>query len=225
MKIRTKIDEHKNLTEAIMRLIGKPVGEKFEELYNKLVQVILSNLDNKDELLLLYSENINVHNDRMSSYLKLASEKEKAYFNMGRFSALCNLIKNLDDYDKALQNYLQPFLNLSIGDVVYVKNNGILHKTIVINKKNNEIQTKYGKRWFTQNDYLDYIFPSQEEIDLYKNGLNEYYDCDKCKGFRQGKCAYGYSVDTYHGFLYKNNTKYKVLKGTPKELCCKNTKD
>lgn len=204
-----------------------PVRGNFEKSYNELMQVLISNIENKDELLLLYSDSINRCNNSISNYLKLATVREKAYFNIGRFSALCNLIKNLEDYDKVLQNYLQPYLNLNIDDIVYIKYNNIIYKTTIIKKEGNKIQTKYGKRWFTQDDYLDYIFPYQEKNNLHKSGkLKDCYDCDKCKGFRQGKCAYGYKVSTYYGFTYRfDGTRFKVLKGTPRELCCKNMKD
>ena len=226
MKIRTKIDKHKSLIYMIIRLIHyEPFGEKFEDTYNKFLQVLLSNIpENRNDLLLLFSNDIDKYNDEMSVHLNSATEKERAFYNAGRFRGLCDLIKRLGDYNEYLKMYLKPFLELNVGDIVYIKNGDITYKTTVVKRSNNKIQVKYGNRWYTQDDYLERIFPSYEEDNLRKcNMLDNYSNCDKCAGFKQGKCAYGYSVSTYYGFTYRfDNTKYRVLKGRPKEPCCKN---
>lgn len=229
MKIRTKIDEHKNLIYTIRRLIHyEPFGQKFEDLYKKLMQILISNIPgNKDDLVLLYSKDIDKNNEITSQLLKKATEKERAFFNMGRVSGLCDLIGSLGEYEQSIRKFLKPYIDLDIDDVVYIKNNNILYKTLVTKKDKDKIQVKYGNRWFTQDDYLEVVFPYEEEENLCKAGILNYYsDCNKCKGFKQGKCVYGYSVSTYNGFSYRfDNTKYKVLKGKPNELCCKNIKD
>lgn len=228
MKIKTKIDEYKDLFNRIeWSISNEPTETKFTDFYSKFLQVLLSNIsENKEDLLLLYSEDIDKYNNKMSVHLSHASKREKAYYNAGRFCGLCDLIKSLGDYDKILEKILKPYLDLEIGDIVYILINDILYKTTVIKKNKKKIQVKYGNRWFTQDDYLEYIFPNEEKENLYKNRkLNNYGNCDKCAGFRQGKCAYGYSVRTYYGFTYRfDNTKYKVLKGSPREICCKNVK-
>jgi len=227
MKIRINIDKYEGLIYEVYNKIAEEPFDSFEKPYKKLLQVILSNVsENKDDLLLLFSKDIDKCNNKMFTFLDSATEREKAFYNAGRFRCLCDLIKGLGDYDKSLEKFLKPYIELEIDDIVYIKNNDILYKTIVSKKSKNKIQVKYGNRWFSQNDYLEYIFPCEEKDNLCKIGLLKYeYDCDNCKGFRQGKCAYGYSINTYKGISYRfDNTKYEVIKGKPKEYCCKKIK-
>lgn len=122
----------------------------------------------------------------MSIPLKSATEKEKAFFNAGKVIGLLDLIKSFGDYNQCLEKFLQAYYSLRVGDIVYILNNGVLYKTTVIKKEKKKIQVKYGNRWFTQKDYLEYIFPYDEKENLYKNGkLSNYRNCDKCAGFRQ----------------------------------------
>lgn len=227
MKFRTKIDKYKNLIYEVNSKASEEPLDNFEKPYNKLVQVLLSNVsENKDDLLLLFSKEIGECNEKMSIFLNYATEKEKAFYNAGRFRGLCDLIMGLGDYNESLKKFLKPYSELEIGDIVYIRMGDILYKTTVIKKNNNKTQVKYKNRWFSQDDYLDYIFPYDKKENCCKDGLLRYCsDCDNCNGFRQGKCAYGYSLDTYYDFKCRfDNTKYRVLKGKPKEFCCKTVK-
>lgn len=228
MVIKTKIDDYKNLINELNRIIHfEPFSDKFDNSYNNLIEILLQNIsENREDLLVTYSKDIDRFNDEISNPLSGATDKERAFYNAGMFRGLCDLIKSLGDYDKSLEKFIKPYLDLEVSDVVYIMNNNILYKTTVVKKIKKKIQVKYGNRWFTQDDYLEYIFPYKEKENLYKNGkLNNHNNCDKCAGFRQGKCAYGYSVGTYKGVSYRfDNTKYQVVKGRPKEACSKNIK-
>lgn len=228
MNIRTNIDEYKSLIYEVHNKIDQEPLSNFEKPYNKLIQVLLSNIpENKDDLLLLFSKGIDECNEKMSVPLSSATEREKAFYNAGRFRGICDLIAGLGEYDKSLEKFLKPYIELEIGDIVYIKNNNILYKTTVAKKSKDKIQVKYGNKWFSSDDYLDYIFPYDEKENLCENDLlRECNNCERCAGFKQGKCAYGYSLSTYYGFTYRfDNTKYKVIKGRPKEPCSKTVKN
>lgn len=80
------------------------------------------------------------------------------------------MIKSLGDYNKSLEKFLKPYLNLKVDYAAYIINANILYKTTVVKKIDKKIQVKYGNRWFTQDDYLDYIFPCEEKENLYIKG-------------------------------------------------------
>ena len=225
MKIKTSVDKHEDLIYALFRLIKyNPLGNEFEDSYKMLRQVLLSNIsENKEDLVVSYLRGIELLNNEMQIPLNSASEREKAFFNAGKIVGICDLIKDLGNYDKCLEKFSRPYLELKVGDIVYIKNNGTIYKTVVTKIDKKKIQVKYGNRWFSLGDYLECIFPYEEKDNLYKNDMLTYnHNCDKCNGFRQGKCAYGYSVSTYPDYSYRfDNTKYKIIKGRPQEYCCK----
>lgn len=228
MEIKTKVDKYKYLFYIIKRLIHHdPFGEKFEDSYREFLRILIANiLENKKDLVIAFHENICKYNDEMSHFLKSATNKERAFFNAGRFKGLCDCINELESYEECLKKFLEPYMNLKVGDIVYIRNGDIIYKTTIVKKVKEKIQVKYANKWFTQDDYLENIFPCNEKKNLYERGaLVSCSNCDGCAGFRQKKCSYGYSLSTHYGFTYRfDNTKYKVLKGRPEELCCKNVK-
>lgn len=228
MKIRTKLDNYRDLFHNLTgRIRFEPFGEKFEKSYKKFLEFLVDNIaDNKDDLVLLLSESVKYYIKDMAEPLANATEKELAYYNAGRVQALCEIIQSLGDYNELLQKFTQPYLDLEVGDTVYIKIGDIIYKTTIIKKDGDKLQVQYGRRWFSKADYLDYIFPVEEKEYLHqKEELRYHSKCDKCLGFRQGKCAYGYSLSTYKDFTYRfDNTRYKVTKGRPNEMCSKTTK-
>lgn len=222
MKIKTKIDEYSDLLITIAGSVRYQRG--CENSYKEMIQVLLSNIqENKDELILLYKKEADEYIDEVSSFLASVNEREKTIFNLGMVYGLCDFIKNMGRYEESLERYLKPYMDLEVGDVVYMMILKGFFKTEIIKKDKKKIQVKYKNLWFTQDDYLNYIFPYSEKENLIKSHiLQSHKNCDKCNGFKQGKCIYGYSVSTTYGSSYGlNDRKYKGLKGKPKEYCYK----
>ena len=86
---------------------------------------------------------------------------------------------------------------------------GSNHHTDIENKIKDKIQVEYNRKWFYKEDYLDCIFPYNEQKNLLDCGeLKKCETCDECLAFKQGKCTYGYSVKTHKDYKYTFNNKY-----------------
>lgn len=227
--VKTSIDNKKGLINDVKRSVRSSVEKyKYDVLYKQLIDTIMINIQqNKEkELLLCFHPEIKDVDNTVIDILENASEKDKAYFRIGTLYGLCNFIESLGNYEEYLNEYLKPYYELNIEDTVYVKIGGIIHKTHVKNKIKDKIQVEYNRRWFCKEDYLDCIFPYDEQKNLLICGeLKDCERCDDCFGFKQGKCAYGYSVKTYKDYKYTfNNTKIKITKGYAQEPCSKRIK-
>lgn len=162
--------------------------------------------------------------ERATCSLNGATLRQTAYYNAGRLYGMTEAVKHLGMYEDCFDSFIAPYLGLKKGDTVYLMVNSAIHRTTVTARKGTDIQTAYGHHWYTKYDYLTELFTEDELPEMRRKGWLDYAgDCYGCKGFRQGKCAYGYDTRPYQGYTWRNNQKIVTTKGIPRGLCCRTT--